>query len=138
MKLAILATVILGWNAGMATANEFCNQLDQMVSSGVPPSLQQSNLKSCGPTKEVDAGVSYFCYWQFEFRSEQAKQHYLELSNMIGECAKKLTIHNSTQVNHPDSYDQLLYENKQNDFSLSLKDKGGLDKTLVFLRASKK
>ena len=119
-------------------ANELCAQLNTMSKTGKAPDIQKSNLNSCGPVRETDGSVSNYCFWEFDFRSKTAKQHYANLKAKLGKCASVKNDEKTSQVNHPDSYDQALFENADNRFSLSLKDKAGLNKTMVFLRAGQK
>ena len=74
------------------------------------------------------------CYWQFDFRADRATAFAATLWKDLTSCHAGVADGVDQLVNHPDSYDLRTWVTGDGDFYVSVKDKGQLGKTLVFLR----
>lgn len=79
-------------------------------------------------------GEALFCYSEHPFRSETAVKQARQLEAALTACFGEIQTTEDAAVNHPDSYDARHFDVKDARISLSIKDKGALGKTLVFLR----
>ena len=84
----------------------------------------------------MGGGRSLHCMWAFAYRSEAATQAFETLLNQIGKCGGDSAVQDQ-DVNHPDFYDLRLFSVADNTVGVSLKDKGALSQTLVFLTFAK-
>jgi hypothetical protein len=82
--------------------------------------------------------IEYMCSFEFPFRDNEARTLYdayareLEVCSNFGEFAE---VQEQDAVNHPDSFEQTTFDiYKGPQASISLKDKGDLQKTYVFVR----
>lgn len=115
---------------GSPSQGETCDALFAFVAGQVPTDA------TCTTSKVLGGSVSTDCYWNFDFRSDAARAFFEGQTNALRRCAdNEVTIEGAT-VNHPDSFDQFTAKIDGRDVSLSLKDKGALRQTLVFLRVS--
>ena len=85
-------------------------------------------------TQEGTKGAS--CHWPHAFRAETARQQADDLWSEITLCHSGRPVAPDTGVNHPDSYDLKEWASDAGTWSVSVKDKGGQNRTLVFLRFS--
>lgn len=98
--------------------------------------LDLEGAAACGVAREA-AGASHYCYWEHPFRSDEAKAQVDDLERELHKCLSLTGEGTQDQsVNHPDSYDLRTYDIVGASISLSLKDKGALNRSLVFLRIS--
>ena len=79
-------------------------------------------------------GEALFCYAEHTFRSETATDMAQRIEADIAACFSAPARQPDTGVNHPDSYTARWFDVGDARISLSVKDKGALGKTLVFLR----
>ncbi len=99
--------------------------------SAVPPVLR-------GQTCEQISASEYMCAFEFTFRGDDARAVYEGYAKDMETCSAQgefATVSAQNAVNHPDSFEQTIfdiYEGPQ--ASVSLKDKGALQKTYVFVR----
>lgn len=89
---------------------------------------------TCSRSKTLGGGVSQDCYWRYDFRSDAARDAFRHWSDLLRACADGPVTVEGAAVNHPDSFDQITAQVQGRAVSLSLKDKGALGQTLVFLR----
>lgn len=73
------------------------------------------------------------CQWRFEYRSGAATEAFAASEAALDGCFNK-TIPVGTEVNHPDSFNQIFYTTETQLISLSLKDKAQHQATYLFLR----
>ncbi len=85
---------------------------------------------------EQTSGETLFCYAEHPFRSETATVQATRIETEINACFNAPTRRADTEVNHPDSYVARWFDVDGARISLSVKDKGALGKTLVFLRVA--
>lgn len=75
------------------------------------------------------------CTWQFPYRSEFAAARFEAIRELIAKSADDpADVTKDQNVNHPDYYEAYYYDMGNHVLSASIKDKGALQKTLVFLR----
>ena len=92
---------------------------------------------TCSTSKVLGGATSKHCYWTFAFRSDAAREWFAEHAELLRQCADGPVSVEGATVNHPDSFDQMTAKVEDRDVSLSLKDKGALSQTLVFLRVAR-
>lgn len=83
-------------------------------------------------TKSAKTGTS--CHWVFDFRDAKAREFADTLSDVLVICRDAAAPQADQKVNHPDSYDLRSWRTSTGVYSVSLKDKGARNETLVFLR----
>jgi hypothetical protein len=74
------------------------------------------------------------CHWEFPLRDTIANRLATELWEALQSCRVGAAAHADRPVNHPDSYDLRTWNAKDAAYSVSIKDKIGQARTLVFLR----
>jgi hypothetical protein len=90
---------------------------------------------SCDRVAIGDGGSQFFCAVEFPFRSTDARGVYDAYVLELRACFDaSVEVPVGPAVNHPDSYDQTVFEVDGRQLSVALKDKGALQKTYVFVR----
>lgn len=114
-----------------ALANPFCDLLSTLsVGAAIVPegATCQTSLLMSGQTQRN-------CYWSYPYRSAEAGSAFAEYASKLAMCLGPEAVRSVDQsVNHPDAYELHLFELNGAEYAVSLKDKGALQKTLVFLR----
>lgn len=82
-------------------------------------------------------GETLVCYSEHPFRSETATALAEKIEAKIAACFDAPVRQQDAEVNHPDSYAARWFDVPAGRLYLSVKDKGALQKTLVFVRAAK-
>ena len=123
---------ILGLLVGAEAAVAECaplDALDAFAVSGAPPDGARCStyLTAAGNT-----GAS--CHWEFAFREDAALVYADDLWSALTTCRPGETLGADQLVNHPDSYDLREWATPDSGYFISVKDKGALNRTLVFLR----
>jgi len=92
---------------------------------------------TCGRSLSQTGQGAVYCSWGFAYRDAAATALF---SQFVRDMAGCFTSHPAPEteagVNHPDSYDLRRFEGAGSVFFVSLKDKGGLAQSFVFLRAT--
>lgn len=142
----VLAACALLLLANMASAqatksSERCTALASRLSdlAGLQSYLEEVTLKpaTCGTALQSGAARAAHCYIGFEYRADHAADTMARLSAQLRACfAASKSEGTDPAVNHPDSFDQRQLCTPYAALSLSLKDKAGLGKTLIFLRSA--
>jgi len=92
----------------------------------------------CGTSLALSGARSVHCAWPFAYRAQAATQTFVQVSELLSRCLDADSPASDDQiVNHPDSYDLRVFVTDQVTVSVSLKDKGALQQTFVFLRAER-
>ncbi len=91
---------------------------------------------ACTTSRVLGGAGSIDCHWSYAYRGAAALQAFEDLLALLRQCADEEIVEDEAQVNHPDSYDLRQFRLGESVVSLSLKDKGALGQSLVFLRAS--
>ena len=91
-------------------------------------------------TAREETGEALVCFTAHPFRSDAARAAFDALAARIAAClpegAEEADAVFDKPVNHPDSYDDIAWLAPGARISLSLKDKGGEGRTLMFLRVT--
>ena len=95
--------------------------------------FSDASRSECGTYLDEAGQDATFCQWTFAYRSSPAKEAFLATETALDGCYTKTGVV-GTDVNHPDSYDQVFYSAGSQAISLSLKDKAQHQATYLFLR----
>ncbi len=129
-----------------AQSAPFCDRLDQammaMGNDDARGEMVQDLLLGFGPSTaacsvsvDLSGAKSTNCNWAFSYRSDEAKNVFLNMLSVLSDCADPaFGIAADQQVNHPDFYDLRILRVDNGEVGLSLKDKVALQQTYVFLR----
>lgn len=131
--IARAMTAIIVMSLPVVTYANACPVLESFITDGQLAARNGVEVQ-CTISRVLGAGRSQDCFWRYPLRSEAAQDHFISLLSELRACADGPVEAAATGVNHPDSFDQITGEVSGVAVSLSLKDKGGLSKTLVVLR----
>ena len=128
-KVAVLTCIVFAavW-PGAAVACARVDQLDGLFQG------EASATKECTRYLGQNGGQGVSCFWSFPFRAPEAPQFADAIWAEVQSCRPGKAAGPDALVNHPDSYDLRVWITDGATYHLSLKDKGGLQQTLVFLR----
>lgn len=122
-------------------AGSFCEGLQVLAEEGdarVPlmlPNGTEDQQADCRTTLSLGGGRDLNCNWSFAYRSEAALAAFESVIAEVTECLGPDAVQSTDQqVNHPDAYDLRMFQVDGQEFAVSLKDKGALQQTLIFLR----
>ena len=137
--------------AGVAEAQDLCANIHHLMDQsrsdfaeiGGKPSgdtgdheatLTLAGASYCTVTKRSKRST-YHCGWEFPHRAEQAYDTFDEFVRKVDDCiGRHATVHSDQSVNHPDYYASRRYETERAEVSVSVKDKGALGSTFIFIR----
>ncbi|MEH6647967.1 hypothetical protein [Sulfitobacter sp.] len=125
-----------------AFASSFCDDLAQLGTSLSSPaespdqrfalSEDGAAQAGCQTSLNIGGGKSLHCMWAFAYRSDAATEAFETLLRQVANCGGE-SVMRDQDVNHPDFYDLHLFTFADSTVGVSLKDKGALSQTLVFL-----
>ena len=101
------------------------------------PSLGASAFPDADECKVVQttSGPVLWCTWSFAYRDDAASTRFESLRSEVASCMGPDTARRTDPaVNHPDSYNLHEFDTDDVVVAVSIKDKGALQKTLVFFR----
>lgn len=136
--MGVIAFVGLAAMANPALARPICTTLADLdvpnedIDQGFALPDTSAHAAGCVVSLNLDGGRSLHCIWRFDYRAADAKKAFEILVAKVAACgdaAEQL----DQGVNHPDSYDLRQFTLQDRGFAVSLKDKGALQQTLVFL-----
>ena len=140
--LILIIPLVLGSHLSAQT-EAFCDRLENLMvqaGDGVTTSFHLSSRAlaqvDCAPSRGLGGTVALHCAWPFEYRSMQALDAFDYLLGQVAACANPIAADPSS-VSHPDSYDLRQFSSGMGVISVSLKDKGALNQTYVFLRVER-
>ena len=101
-----------------------------------PVTLEQLQTQdmACSTYLSESGTAGFSCQKQFPYRSQAAKEYADILWTQILICEPGKQIAKDQQVSHPDSYELLQYKTASELYAVSVKDKGALNATYVFVR----
>ncbi len=145
--LAWIVAAACALQAPQAAAEDFCTQvlaLDDTSSkrttafdlSAILPEYPAA-AAGCRQSLNAGGGKSLHCMWRFDYRAPEATFAFDALTARVQTCASEPGA-KDTDVNHPDFYDLRVFQVADGDIGVSLKDKGALRQTLVFLNISRR
>lgn len=121
-----------------AQAGAFCDQI--MIQLGAVPMAGEMRLPDgavgqCATSLDLSGARALNCAWPYAFRTGDAQAAFLVARAALQSCLGAEVAETRDQgVNHPDFYDLRLFRTGQGEVGLSLKDKGALQRTYVFVR----
>ena len=130
-------------SATSAQARDFCADITALASaassnfaSGVTDMTHANQGPgSCDIALTLNAPSAHICHWEFAYRAAEAAATFETFNQQIQTCLAGLSDEFKDQgVNHPDFYDLRQYQTQGAQVSLSIKDKGAMQRTFVFLR----
>lgn len=129
----VLAATFAHADAGLAGDCKRVDALESYASTGVEPA---------GFTCETFLGLSAYtgvsCFREFTFRDDTAVRLANVVWTEITDCRAGILSEPDMRVNHPDSYDLKELTVGNDIYRVSVKDKGGEKRTLVFVRLEQK
>lgn len=133
----------LAINLASSAQADLCRDLDLLGKRAQYPTNDASNLSvaslpagsKCSTSLGLSGAQSIHCAMGFAYRSDIATTTFEKLvkgtETCIGTAFQSV---NDQDVNHPDFYDLRSFKTEDSTISISLKDKGALQMTYVFLR----
>lgn len=142
--LAIGMLCHLATGAGAQDA-EFCAEIQGFVAAAGSKAASEKVVLSlpsvfdsapeCGASLFMSGARSLHCAWGFAYRDTAATATFEALTRRVADCPGATAPKKAAGlVNHPDSYDQRSLRFADGAVSISLKDKGSLQKTYIFVR----
>jgi len=144
MRNRALLSLFMLWFSGAAIwADEFCARLDSLMDATSDTSAVamfdlgagSAELANCTHSLELGGALSLHCARAFDYRSPDAATAFDGLLQQVSACAVAFD-RDDQAVSHPDSYDLRQFQMGSGIISVSLKDKGSLNQTYLFLRVS--
>jgi len=117
-----------------AAAQDFCDMLEEMIAGRA---VASTDAMLCSSSKGQSGATAQHCRWPFSFRAADAHAAFEAVSADVAACLNAPAKTEEGEVNHPDTYDQRLFETQSGMISVALKDKGALQQTFVFLRVER-
>ena len=117
-----------------ASADGVCRMLGQMIAGRA---VASTDAMLCSSSQGQSGATAQHCRWPFSFRAPDARAAFDAVSADVAACLDSPAKTEEGEVNHPDTYDQRLFELPTGVISVALKDKGALQQTFVFLRVER-
>ncbi len=141
-KPTVLAALALIAAPGFATADGLCSAIDTQARSTLTTEANaalfgpsSASAGTCSVTRTLSAPDGTVCQWEFDYRDPTAAQAFATFNQLLSDCFQGRAREIKDQgVNHPDFYDLRQYHLDGAAVSVSIKDKGAMRKTFVFLR----
>jgi len=108
---------------------------DLCATGAVQDFLPAHPPETCGIARAEDGTLEDHCAWRFDAGSREAEQRFADLGNALSACAAAAPA--DQRVNHPDSYDLLVFKTEKGRISLSLKEKYALQARYIFIRKTR-
>ena len=140
---AVLAVVSFSSAAG---ETDRCAALTALAAHATDGNVETQTLsdlttrldaEDCGTALTNTGAREIHCRWSFDYRSEQAIAMQDGLASDIARCLPAQPARPERGVNHPDTFEQRVFQAGNTRFSLSLKDKAALMRSYVFLRVER-
>lgn len=87
----------------------------------------------CQPFDGLGNSRGVSCYWEFQFRSDEATSYFHDIWAEVARCRDGTPVPIDRQVNHPDSYVLRELDAGIRVYRVAIKDKSQEKRTLVFL-----
>lgn len=124
-----------------AAATPFCDSLRAVGGQGganveiMLPDERSTTPGKCQTSLTLSGAQDLHCRWTFAYRAEAAQVAFQDIITDVSACLGPDAVQSTDQsVNHPDAYDLRLFALGDLTYAVSLKDKGALQQTLVFVR----
>lgn len=120
-----------------AQAEGLCDQLTAIMgkpaTDGQHVTLDGNGKSDCAVSLDLSGAKALNCAWDFPFRDGTAREVFAGTLARLQVCfGADATL--DQPVNHPDFYDLRVFQTELGEVGLSLKDKGALQRSYVFLR----
>ena len=112
-----------------------CTSVTRLENFAATDTLPDGAVCSTFLSQASKPGTS--CHWEFPFRDDEAVLMAKSLWATLKACRPGQAAGPDLQVNHPDSYDLQEWNSSDKSYHVSVKDKGQLQRTLVFFRVEK-
>ncbi len=138
--LPIFGLLLAAWPAGTSAA-PFCDVLSALSQRPDSTSVQlplpfEPQVATCSTSLTISGQRDVHCHWTFAYRSKVSASVFDGMTVAVSRCLDPTVVMIRDQsVNHPDAYDLRIFRLDLHEYAVSLKDKGALQQTLVFLRA---
>lgn len=130
--LGVACVFALMWLGSAARANTLCERLDQVHADALI--LPQGDAV-CRTSLAMDGMRNMHCALEFEYRSADARAAFDGLVAEMAAClGPDATMSGDQAVNHPDAFELIEFDLNGRSYAVSIKDKGALQQTLVFVR----
>lgn len=136
----VLGVLLFVFSGSAAGAGAFCEQVEALLEGG--PTVDEVRLPNgsgsqCSTSLGLSGATAVNCAWPHTFRDGSARAAFDEALVALQTCVGGQSAATRDQdVNHPDYYDLRLFRTDKGEVGLSLKDKGALQQTYVFLRVT--
>lgn len=127
MRIMYVKAVVMG--VALHTSADACERLQAI--DAFPATVPAE--ATCIPYLAQNGANGTSCHWSFPLRERGAKELAADLWAEVQRCRPGKAGDTDTPVNHPDSFDLLEWRANNAIYRVSVKDKGGLGQTLVFL-----
>jgi len=139
LGLSVTVSVPMGFadtvnGSNLCTSLKTLTELAALNFNGLAAAQPLPDADKCRMIQTLSGSKTYHCSWKFPFRDNAASEAFEAYNQEIAACFV-----NSTQavqdhgVNHPDSYQQVQHKIGDVAVSVSIKDKGALGETYVFV-----
>jgi len=126
--LALLAAMA----AAPAGAQTLCDQLNDLQGDVV---ILEQGTAQCRTSLAMNGARNMHCYLTFGYRTPLATETFQTLSADLAAClGPDATMEIDQSVNHPDAFELHEFDLGGRSYAVSIKDKGALQQTLVFVR----
>ena len=130
----LISAIALGLSALPAVSDTLCDTLDALTSGQTMLLLPQGEA-TCRPSLAMSGVRNMHCSLEFAYRAPAATQTFNVLVDDLTAClGPDATVVSDQSVNHPDSYDLSVFTHQGREYAVSVKDKGALQQTHVFVR----
>ncbi|WP_299554413.1 hypothetical protein [uncultured Tateyamaria sp.] len=119
-----------------ARAGAYCADLTALTDHTTTEiALLDGTPGTCTTSLDLTGARAINCRWPFDYRADAAMDAFIALLNATEHCLNADGV-TDQDVNHPDSYDLRTFDTETAQVSVSIKDKGALQQTYVFLRVA--
>lgn len=137
MQRVALSAALLLWS-GAANAQAFCAGIQSVPAQNAPVQMTLPDTgitTDCTRSLMLSGGVQLHCGWAFSYRAPAASEAFAQLVATVQSClGDDAAVTVDLDVNHPDYYDLQTFQLGGREVGVSLKYKGALSQTYVFLR----
>lgn len=127
--------VIMAGLASPIGAQTLCDTLDTL--DGAALELAHGTA-DCTDSLALGGARNIHCVLAYPYRSVDATRVFDALVDEVTACVGLgASIIQDQSVNHPDAYDLRTFEGGTRQYAVSIKDKGALQQTLVFVRVTR-
>ena len=134
----MIRALILALSATAAHADTYCADLMALTDgTATDIALPSGTQGTCTTSLDLSGARALNCRWPFDYRAKAATETFFVLLDATTQCLNTDGV-TDQGVNHPDSYDLRTFNTDSAQVSISIKDKGALQQTFIFLRVTPK